>query len=108
MLAGGVSVPITHVAPDSTVTTFCENNAPHALELAPGQNVCGAELDLDGEHHLTAAPYDVAECEAGGGNVLPSSIRAFTIVPEPGLGVMLLAGLGWLAQLSSRRRNGRL
>ena len=103
---GGASVAITHVAPDATVTTFCENFPPFALGLAPGQDVCGPVLVLDGAHSFTATPYDAVDCEAGGGNTLPSSIRNFTIVPEPGAGVMLLAGVVWLAQLTRRDLGG--
>ncbi|HEB90319.1 MAG TPA: pentapeptide repeat-containing protein [Deltaproteobacteria bacterium] len=98
------SVKFVHTAPDSTVTEICENNAPHALGLAPGQNVCAPELDLDGLHTIVATPYDAPGCDLGGGNPYPSTTRQFSIVPEPGTTGMLVGGVGGLVGLMRFRR----
>ncbi len=107
------SVRFVHEAPDGTVTEICENNAPYALGLSPGQNVCGPEFDLDGPHAITATPYDAPGCATGGGNRLPSSSRQFTMGlmprPVPALSTIAMSVLAALLQMSAicalRRRS---
>lgn len=89
------SVRFVHVGPDGTASEICENFAPYALGLSPGQDVCAPELAGNGPHSITATPYDAAGCETGGGQRQPSSTRQFRIAgsatPLPGLSAPVLA-----------------
>jgi uncharacterized protein YjbI with pentapeptide repeats len=91
--------------PSGTTIEVCENAAPFALGLAPGQSLCSTSLNQDGTHELMATPYDAPNCEAGTGTALPSSIRRFHMTPEPGLGVLVASGLVGLTTIA--RRGGR-
>jgi hypothetical protein len=107
---GTASVRFLHRTESGFVEEYCENVAPYALGLGPNQPICADGLDEDGLHQVMATPYDAPGCEAGGGNALPSSIRSFTIAaPEPGLAVMIEAGVLGLIGLSrgTARRESR-
>jgi hypothetical protein len=101
---GTASVRFLHRTESGFVEEYCENVAPYALGLGPNQPICADGLDEDGLHEVMVTPYDAPGCEAGGGNALPSSIRSFTMAaPEPGLGVMVGAGVLAASTLSRRR-----
>jgi uncharacterized membrane protein len=100
--AGTASVRFLHRTESGFVEEYCENVAPYALGLGPNQPICADGLDEDGLHELMVTPYDAPGCEAGGGNALPSSIRSFTMAPEPGLAAMIGAGVLGLIGLSRR------
>ncbi len=102
---GTASVRFLHRTESGFVEEYCENVAPYALGLGPNQPICADGLDEDGLHEVMATPYDAPGCEAGGGNALPSSLRSFTMAaPEPGLAVMVGAGVSGLAGVSRRRK----
>lgn len=102
---GVVSVRIVHRRPSGTNVEVCENVAPFALGLAPGQPVCSTSLDEDGVHHFMATPFDAPNCAAGTGVAQTSSIRSFTIeTPEPGTALMLGFGVSSLEGLGRLRR----
>jgi uncharacterized protein YjbI with pentapeptide repeats len=97
------SVRFLHVSPAGVVKEVCENAAPFAFGLAPGQLLCSTSMAQDGSHAVMVTPYSAPECEAGDGEALPSSIRRFE-VPEPVMGLMIAVGVLGLAGVSRRRR----
>jgi hypothetical protein len=99
---GVASVRFLHVSPNGVVKEVCENAAPFAFGLAPGQPLCSTSMAQDGTHAVMVTPYDLPGCEAGDGEALPSSIRRFE-VPEPGLALMVSVGALGLAGASRRR-----
>jgi hypothetical protein len=99
---GAASIRFSHMGPDSSVTSYCENVAPYALGLSPGQHICSEELNLDGLHSVTATPYTAYGCDDGIGSALPTSTRKFWIAPEPGLASLIGAGVLLLVRLSRR------
>jgi len=101
---GVASVRFVHLSPTGVVKDVCENAAPFAFGLAPGQALCSTSLAQDGVHAIIATPYDATGCETGGGEASPSSIRRFE-VPEPGMGLTIATGvvaLGVVARGTSR------
>jgi|JI10StandDraft_1071094.scaffolds.fasta_scaffold34683_2 probable HAF family extracellular repeat protein len=102
---GAASIKFRHVAPDSTLSEYCENSPPYALGLAVGQRICSNELAQNGLHTLTATPYSAAGCQYGGGVPLPTSERKFWIAaPEPGFSSTLALGIAGIA-IASRKRS---
>lgn len=102
---GSASVRFLHRLPSGAVEEYCENVAPYALGLGPNQPICADGLDEDGLHELMVTPYDAPGCEAGDGEALASSIRSFTMdAPEPGMAVMVGAGVLGLAGVSRKRQ----
>lgn len=102
---GVASVRFLHLSPTGVVKEVCENVAPYAFGLAPGQPLCSTSLAQNGVHSIMVTPYDAPGCEAGVGDAMGSSIRRFSVVPEPGTALML--GTGVIGLAARGRRSAR-